>query len=274
MLGLTGPLAAQTMPQNQRFPTRVVSFNLCADQLLQSLADPQQIAGLSPLARDPALSFLAKDAEALPLIAPKSEALFTAKPDLVLLAPYEHHLLRARLQQEGIAVFMLPAWTGLGDGEAQIRALAARLGLEARGEALIARIRQTLHDSRRLLTDHTRPVLEIERRLYTPGRTSLIATLLQEWNIPNLADRLGLEQGGFITLEKLVLLKPDRLIISNGQEDRHLDKKEPDDMGLALLRHPALKAEQIKQITIPARLTLCGGPATPDLIKRLSDALR
>ena len=31
-------------------PKRIVSFNLCADQLLLALADPAQIAGLSPYA--------------------------------------------------------------------------------------------------------------------------------------------------------------------------------------------------------------------------------
>ena len=34
-------------------PQRVVSFNLCADQLVLALADPSQIAGLSPYAADP-----------------------------------------------------------------------------------------------------------------------------------------------------------------------------------------------------------------------------
>ena len=34
-------------------PRRIVSFNLCADQLVVALADPEQIAGLSPYAADP-----------------------------------------------------------------------------------------------------------------------------------------------------------------------------------------------------------------------------
>ena len=37
-------------------PRRVVSFNICADQLVVALADPAQIAGLSPYATDPTLS--------------------------------------------------------------------------------------------------------------------------------------------------------------------------------------------------------------------------
>ena len=45
-------------------PRRVVSFNLCADQLVVALADPEQIAGLSPYAADSALSVVADKARA------------------------------------------------------------------------------------------------------------------------------------------------------------------------------------------------------------------
>ncbi len=256
-------------------PLRVVSLNLCTDQLLQTLADPEQIAGLSPLARDPSLSILASDAALRPRLAPSSEALMLIQPDLVLMGPYDPPLIRARLQQSGITLLTLPAWTNLPEGIEQIRSLAKTLDQIQRGESLIAEIETALHKSHRKNLDRTRTVLEIERRLYSPGHTSLISTLLTEWKIPNLSDDFGLAQGGFLALEKLVLHKPDRLIISNGSE-RVLDMQQPqsDDLGLALLRHPSLKAATLEMISIPARLTLCGGPATPVLIEHLSDALQ
>ena len=49
---------------------RVVSLNLCTDQMLVLLA-PEKIAALSPLARDPALSFVAPQAAHLPSCAPR-----------------------------------------------------------------------------------------------------------------------------------------------------------------------------------------------------------
>ena len=54
---LTSPAASQSGP-----PSRIVSINLCADELLVALADPEQIAALSPYATDPDLSFMAKEA--------------------------------------------------------------------------------------------------------------------------------------------------------------------------------------------------------------------
>ena len=265
LAGFVAPTAAQ--------PSRIVSLNLCADQLLQSLAEPHHILGLSPLARDPALSVLAKDAARYTAIPPKSEILLQLKPDLVLLAPAGQELLRARLQEEGIAVLTLAGWSSLDKGEVQIRELAQRIGQIQRGEQLIGQIRQAMQHSLQKPLDRTRSVLEIERRLYTPGRSSLIANLLQHWHIPNLADRPDLQQGGFIALERLLALKPNRLIMSNGNSPED-EKQTGDDMGLALLRHPALRHSALNMIEIPARLTLCGGPATIPLIETLSDALR
>ena len=49
-------------------PSRVVSFNLCADQLVVALADSNQIAALSPYAQDRHLSVVAERARALTML--------------------------------------------------------------------------------------------------------------------------------------------------------------------------------------------------------------
>ena len=53
-----------TAPAMADAPRRVVSFNQCGDQLVLALADPGQIAGLSPYAADPSLSAVADRARA------------------------------------------------------------------------------------------------------------------------------------------------------------------------------------------------------------------
>ena len=47
-------------------PRRIVSFNVCADQLVVALADPSQIVALSPYAADPMTSVVADKARAFP----------------------------------------------------------------------------------------------------------------------------------------------------------------------------------------------------------------
>ena len=66
-------------------PRRVVSFNQCGDQLVLALADPAQIAGLSPYAADPSLSAVADRARAFPRLDWQAESTIALGPDLVLI---------------------------------------------------------------------------------------------------------------------------------------------------------------------------------------------
>ena len=56
-------------PAMAEAPRRVVSFNQCGDQLVLALADPGQIAGLSPYAADPTLSAVAEKGPDLEILA-------------------------------------------------------------------------------------------------------------------------------------------------------------------------------------------------------------
>src|SRR3954454_24553076 len=81
-------------------PRRVVSFNQCGDQLVLALADPEQIAGLSPYAADPTLSAAAEKAKAFPRLDWQAESTIALQPDLVLIGqndrPVTKHILRAQ----------------------------------------------------------------------------------------------------------------------------------------------------------------------------------
>ena len=257
----SAPLAAGTAIAKQ-----VISLNLCTDQLLLALADPDQIVALSPLARDPLLSVMAHEAQAFRTIKPRSETLLQLRPDLVLAAPYEHRLTRQILAGHRIEVMTLGVWTSLEAGKAQIRQLADRLGHSERGQMLINRIDEAM--ARVTPVNSPFSVLEIERRLYAPGAQSLVADLVRQWGLANHADRLGLAQGGFITLERVLADRPDVLLVTDSSPTG-------EDMGTALLHHPALNKafDGKRRIGIPTRLALCGGPQTPALIAHLSQAL-
>lgn len=77
-LGVPGVAAAEP-------PKRIVSFNICADQLVVALADPSQIAGLSPYATDPAVSTVAEKARAFRRVNWQAESTIPLDPDLVLV---------------------------------------------------------------------------------------------------------------------------------------------------------------------------------------------
>src|SRR3546814_20668453 len=68
-------------------PRRIVSMNMCADQLLIELADRGQIAALTELSRDPVLSFHADRAQSYPVADSSAEDVLMRRPALVVSPP-------------------------------------------------------------------------------------------------------------------------------------------------------------------------------------------
>ena len=86
------------------------------------------------------------------------------------------------------------------------------------------------------------------------GSDSFVGSLLAETGLLNIAGDLGFAFGGFASLEAIVSLKPDLLLVSQAGDFARDD-------GQAFLLHPALERfyPPAKRIVIPERLTECGG---------------
>jgi len=238
-------LALMTGPALADAPRRVVSFNLCADQLVLALADPEQIAGLSPYAADASVSVMADQARAHRRLDWQAESTIALGPDLVLIGdtdrPVTKHLLRA----QGL----------LSGARRQIEEVAAVLGHPERGAKLIADIEA----ARARLAAAPRPAfttaLLVNRGGYTAGARSLAAVLLEEAGLkPPPGAPPG--YGGYVPLERLLVLHPDVIVLNNLPNDAH-------DQGTYNLTHPALAAlyPPERRLVLSARYTLCGGPA-------------
>ncbi len=236
-------------------PRKVVSFNLCADQLVLALADPDQISGLSPYAADPALSVMAEKARAFRRLDWQAEATIALQPDLVLIGPNDRSMTRRLLQSQGLRVEEAGFVSDLESARQQIRDIAALLGHPQRGEALVA----DLDRARDLLAQHARrdgaTALVVERGGYTQGPDSLAATLLAEAGLKPPADAPA-GYGGFIPLERLLLLKPDFVFLKD-------PPRAASDQGALFLLHPALQElyPPERRVALPTRFTMCGGPA-------------
>ena len=247
-------------------PHRIVSANLCADQLLMELADADQIASLSPFARDSNLSWFAEKAHEFPTNRGGGEDIVRLDADLVLVGPYDNRYTRALLAARGMRFLVLDSWTSFGDGAAQIRSFSALLGHPERGDALIRRIEQGLARIDAIGASRTKVVtsLVLHRRgfVYHAGLTGEIT---QRAGLTDLAPAMGFPDSGFVSLETLVTARPDYLIVSES-ESRAMDQ------GQAFLTHPALRTHwpQARRLVLPDRMTICGGPATPGLIEQFA----
>lgn len=241
-------------------PRRIVSLNLCADQYLVALADPGQVAGLTRLARDPAMSAAAAIARRYPVAGSGAEVLLALQPDLVL-AGWPGQADVARRLGLRARVLVMPPAKDYADIVAQTRAVAAAVGHADRGEALVRRMDAALASIPRL--GRGRVAADYQRRGFLTGQGTLMDDMMRRAGLTNLAARLGRPALSQLPLELLVAARPDYLIVGGSRPAR--------DLGSAMQGHPALTG--IARLYLPGAFTSCGGPSFPAAVRLLADQL-
>jgi iron complex transport system substrate-binding protein len=256
ILWLAGLCAAEATPR------RIVSLNLCADQLVLALADPHQIAALSPFAADPRASAAAEAAKAFPRSHGTAEEALALGADLVLLGPRDRLATGRILAARGIKVERLAFPASLDEAKAVIRRTAVLLGHPERGETLAARL-----ESLEVPAGPTPAALPYERRGYAAGPSSVMGDVLARAGFRHALPASGF--GGFVGLESIVALRPEVLVLGDRPERAA-------DQGSALLAHPVLARlyPPARRIALPDVLTVCPGPGLAEAIARLAEARR
>lgn len=256
-------------------PKRIVSFNLCADQLLLALADPGQIAGLSPYAVNPLLSVMTDKAASFPRLDWDAESVVNLAPDLVLGGP-SHRPIHAMLSAMGIRVVDVELIRNLADARRQAIEVGKLVGHPERGEALARQIEQA---EARLSAVALKPpltALVIQREGYREGPASLASGMLSIAGLrPPQRESAGAggfmsaQQGGFVSLEHLLTDGPDVLVLQD-------PPREAQDQGALFITHPALLARYgaNRRIDLPERYTLCGGPPLLQGLDYLAKAIK
>ena len=109
-------------------PPAVASINLCADQLVLALADPEQILTVSWLSADPEESLFANAAARHPLNYGTAEELLRFHPDVVIAGAYTNSFTRALLIRLGYRVVELVPENTVAEIESNLRTVAERGG--------------------------------------------------------------------------------------------------------------------------------------------------
>ncbi|MEH2531151.1 iron complex transport system substrate-binding protein [Bradyrhizobium sp. AZCC 1588] len=246
---------------------RMVSMNVCSDQLLLTLADPEQILGLSRFARDGRQS-QAGDISRYPVLSGAAEDVLLLKPDLVIASAFDKRSTRELLKTKGLHLAELAVPRNLDEARAQIREVGDRTGHPDRAAAEIARLDAALARARRAAAERHYRVLPLSRRGWVAGSDSFLGSMLREVGLRSAAGDLGFTFGGFASLEAVVSLRPDFIVVSQAGDYARDD-------GQAFLVHPALERfyPRERRIVIPERLTECGGVMLADALDALTAEL-
>ena len=262
MLGLLTAAQAASLP-------RIASMNVCTDQLLLTLADPEQILGLSRYSRDRWQSWAADDASRYQILSGGAEDILVLRPDIVVASLFDKRSTRELLKEQGLHLAEFAVPRNLDEVKAQIRRMGDITGHPDRALAEITRLDAAMARARQVVADKHYSVLPLSRRGWVSGSDSLVSSLLTETGLYNAAGDLGIAWGGYASLEAIVSLKPDFILVSQAGDVA-------EDDGRAFLLHPALQRfyPPSKRIVIPETLTVCGGVMLADALDVLVKELK
>ena len=261
-IGRPGPcaLAADARPQ------RIVSINMCTDELLLRLADRSRVASVTWLSQDSRNGNMASAAAAIPANHGFAEEVLSFHPDLVLSGAFTERTTVQLLRRTGLRVVDLGVPQTLEQVRRQIRDVAAAIGETERGEAMIADMDARLDEL--APRAHAPPLraIVLQPNGFTVSKGSLVDELMRRAGLDNLAAHLGIDNYLQIPLETVALQQADVLILSGESESLP-------SLATEALHHPLVTklGEGLKLVALPSRLWTCAGPAVVDAVRLMID---
>lgn len=192
-------------------PSRVVSMNLCTDQLAMLLAAPGQLASVSYIAQDTRASAMAEDALAYPANHGLAEEIYLLQPDLVIAGAHSTPATTDMLRRLGVPVVVFQPASSLQDVRARILQMGQVLGRDEAARALLADFDQRLAKLEQAGPEAPRAALYAANG-FTSGSMTLAGQILRSAGLRNVADDLGYAHSGHMPLELLAMSAPELLI--------------------------------------------------------------
>ena len=239
----------------QKIPQRIVSTNLCVDQLVLSLANKEQILSVSYLSADKTISLFSERVEGLQKNRGWVEEIFMMRPDLVIVNEDSPRPSLRHLKKLGLNVLSLRTANNFSELKKNIKKVSRVVGDTGKGKLIISNI-----DSKLRLEngdDYSPLAAILLPRGMTAGEGSLINELVVSAGFKNLAHDLKIGRQARINLEEILIARPDFIITPE------TSTKFPS-LAQSMLLHPVFeetrdKDYRWKHLEVPERAWLCGG---------------
>jgi len=250
-------------------PQRIVSINLCTDELLLQLVGPERVAALTKFSADPEVSTVASQAKNIKQIKGGIEDVQACGPDLLVGGRFSHKETLRFFEHSGTPVLTFRLPKNFEDIYADIRKLAGAVGETEKGEAIIGGMQADLAAFKKDSPPFVkRGILKkaffFQSGGVVPGSGTFENAIMEAAGLENLAATMGIRDYGSLSLEKLIEMKPDVLIFSSDQKQKPTVRGE-------VLNHPAIRKAlpQVKNVILPSTILICGSPASIEAVRIL-----
>lgn len=201
-------------------PTRIISLNLDADEILLDLVEPSRIVAVTELVDKTEMSYSVEKARAVPrrVQAYTVEEILSLKPDLLIVSEWMEEGQRQTLADMGITVHTYRTAKTLEEIPDVIRGIAAACREEARGEELIARYtarRDAILAAARAVPLEQRPRLFLwaYRSPYGAG-DMLFGDMVRHMGVTNTLDSYTQAELSSFPEEALITAAPDLILLT------------------------------------------------------------
>jgi len=238
---------------------RVVSVNVCTDQLVLLLAEPEQIVSLSPLSVDPRTSVMAQEAVNYSTNNAQSETIAMQNPDVVVAGAFNDPAFLRMLESISIKVETFPITSALSDIPDEIRKMGQVLDQSDKAEAIAAQFETDLARLPPPAEDAPLAAFFLPNG-FSLGAGTLSHDILVAGGARNLSVELGIQGNGTVSLEQVILHQPDLLI--GAQPFGGFSQSEE------MATHPALAAFPVLHSSVA---WVCGVPSVLDAVSQVSE---
>jgi iron complex transport system substrate-binding protein len=256
--------AALTLAAAEPAPQRVVSINLCTDQMAMLMAAPGQLKSVSFLATEKGTSMMVDEAARYPLNHGQAEEVFLMQPDLVLAGTYTAKATVGLLKELGFRVEQFKPASSFDDVRTSLIRMGSLLHREPRAAELVAELDQGLAELAARKVPHKNAAFYYANS-YTSGSGTLADAIVKAAGLTNMGETLGFKGMTRLPLELLIAANPDIIIEGDSQYSAPALAKEN-------FVHPAFTALSGRIVPIPDKYTICGAPFTLEASRMLQRA--
>lgn len=237
-------------------PRRVVSINVCTDQLAMLIAGDGQLHSVSALARDPNSSTMTEEAQAYAVNHSLAEEIFLMKPDLVLAGTFSSRATVGLLRTLGITVEEFAPARSFDNVRENILRVGMLLDRRERAAELVAELDAGLA-ALAAEPPSGRSIALYDANSYTTGKGTLANEIFRAAGLVNVAEEMGITGSGRVPLEMLIVARPD--IVASSFRDYGAPALAQENFV-----HPAFAAleAQSQPVAVPVPNMICGAPFT------------